>query len=110
MPAHANCRLQAIHHVIDRLVDEMGNDTYNTEHCSALLLDYRRAEGSLQARPNMSGTTEAITQVEEVKRESYGIELSVIQDMLEAGDINRAQARSLRRNIYVMQVDADSGI
>ena len=31
----------------------------------------------------MSGTTEAITQVEEVKRESYGIELSVIQDMLE---------------------------
>ena len=30
--------------------------------------------------------------------------------MYEAGDINRAQARSLRRNIYVMQVDADSGI
>lgn len=103
-------QVEAIHHVIDRLMDEMGNDTYNTEHCSALLLDYRRAEGSLQARPNMSGTTEAITQVEEVKRESYGIELSVIQDMLEAGDINRAQARSLRRNIYVMQVDADSGI
>ena len=103
-------QVEAIHHVIDRLMDEMGNDTYNTEHCSALLLDYRRAEGSLQARPNMSGTTETITQVEEVKRESYGIELSVIQDMLEAGDINRAQARSLRRNIYVMQVDADSGI
>ena len=103
-------QVEAIHHVIDRLMDEMGNDTYNTEHCSALLLDYRRAEGSLQARPNMSGTTEAITQVEEVKRESYGIELSVIQDMLEAGDINRAQARSLRRKIYVMQVDADSGI
>ena len=56
----------------------------------------------------MSGTTETITQVEDVKRESYGIELGVIQDMYEAGDINRA--RSLRRNIYVMQVDADSGI
>ena len=35
-------QVEAIHHVIDRLVDEMGNDTYNTEHCSALLLDYRR--------------------------------------------------------------------
>ena len=58
----------------------------------------------------MSGTTETITQVEDVKRESYGIELGMIQDMYEAGDINRAQARSLRRNIYVMQVDADSGI
>ena len=53
---------------------------------------------------------ETITQVEDVKRESYGIELGMIQDMYEAGDINRAQARSLRRNIYVMQVDADSGI
>ena len=88
----------------------MGQDTYNTEHCSALLLDYRRAAASLQARPTMSGTTETITQVEDVKRESYGIELGMIQDMYEAGDINRTQARSLRRNIYVMQVDADSGI
>lgn len=42
----------------------------------------------------MSGTTETITQVEDVKRESYGIELGMIQDMYEAGDINRAQARS----------------
>ncbi|OZG58885.1 sodium:proton antiporter [Bifidobacterium myosotis] len=103
-------QVEAIHHVIDRLVDEMGLDTYNTEHCSALLLDYRRAEASLQARPNMSGSAAAIAQIEEVKKESYGIELSVIQDMFEAGDINRAQMRSLRRNIYVMQVDADSGI
>ncbi|KAA8825566.1 Na+/H+ antiporter [Bifidobacterium myosotis] len=103
-------QVEAIHHVIGRLVDEMGLDTYNTEHCSALLLDYRRAEASLQARPNMSGSAAAITQIEEVKKESYGIELSVIQDMFEAGDINRAQMRSLRRNIYVMQVDADSGI
>ncbi|MBT1171526.1 Na+/H+ antiporter [Bifidobacterium sp. SO4] len=103
-------QVEAIHHVIDRLVDEMGQDTYNTEHCSALLLDYRRAEASLQSRPNMSGSAAAITQIEEVKKESYGIELSVIQDMFEAGDINRAQMRTLRRNIYVMQVDADSGI
>lgn len=103
-------QIEAIHHVIDRLVDEMGRDTYNTEHCSALLLDYRRAEASLKARPTMSGSAAVIGQVEEVKRESYGIELRVIQDMLEAGDISRPQAKILRRNIYVMQVDADSGI
>ena len=45
-------QVEAIHHVIGRLIDEMGQDTYNTEHCSALLLDYRRAEASLQARPD----------------------------------------------------------
>jgi CPA1 family monovalent cation:H+ antiporter len=103
-------QVEAIHHVIGRLIDEMSNNTYDTEQCSALLLDYRRAEASLQSRPSMGGSAAAITQVEEVKRESYGIELGVIQDMFEAGDITRAQARTLRRNIYVMQVDADSGI
>ena len=43
-------------------------------------------------------------------RESYGIELGIIQDMLEAGDITRAQAKALRRNVFVMSVDADSSI
>ena len=88
----------------------MTKDTYNTEFCSALILDYRRAEASLKSRPNMEGSTEAANQAADIKRDSYGIELGVVQDMLEAGDITRAQAKALRRNIYVMQVDADSGI
>ena len=100
----------AIDNVIDHLYDEMGKSTYNTEYCSALLLDYRRAEATLKARPNMGATTEMITQIEEIKRESYGIELSVIQDMLEADDITRSQARQLRKNVYVMSVAADSSI
>ena len=45
-----------------------------------------------------------------MKRESYGIELGVIQDMYEAGDITRAQSKQLRRNVYVMSVDADAQI
>ena len=100
----------AIDNVIDHLYDEMGKSTYNTEYCSALLLDYRRAEATLKARPNMGATTEMITQIEEIKRESYGIELGVIQDMLEADDITRSQARQLRKNVYVMSVAADSSI
>ena len=100
----------AIDNVIDHLYDEMGKSRYNTEYCSALLLDYRRAEATLKARPNMGATTEMITQIEEIKRESYGIELSVIQDMLEADDITRAQSRQLRKNVYVMSVAADSSI
>lgn len=101
-------QLHAFDHVIDRLYEEMTHDQYNTEHCSMLLLDYRRAESALRARPNMGGSAEAIAKAEDVKRESYGIELGVIQDMYEAGDITRAQAKALRRNVYVMSVDADS--
>ena len=103
-------QLDAIDHVIARLMEEMRHTRYNTEHCSALLLDYRRAEATLRARPTVAGGAAAITQAEDIKRESYGIELGLVQDLLEAGDITRAQARALRRNIYVMQVDADSGI
>ncbi|KAA8816617.1 sodium:proton antiporter [Bifidobacterium callitrichos] len=103
-------QVEAIEHVIAMLEEEMTYDRYNTEFCSALILDYRRAEGSLKARPNVQGSAAAVGRAEEVKKESYGIELGVVQDMLEAGDISRSQARALRRNIYVMQVDADSGI
>ena len=103
-------QVDAIEYVIDRLYEEMGGDTYNTEHCSGLLLDYRRSESALRARPNMGISAEAQEQAEEVKRESYGIELGVIQDMYEAGDITRAQSKQLRRNVYVMSVDADAQI
>ena len=103
-------QVDAIEHVIDRLYEEMGRDTYNTEHCSALLLDYRRGEATLRARPNVGTSAEAQAQAEDVKRESYGIELGVIQDMYEAGDITRAQSKQLRRNVYVMSVDADAQI
>ena len=103
-------QLDAIEHVIDRLYEEMRRSRYNTEHCSALLLDYRRGEAALRARPNMGGSAQTIVQAEDVKRESYGIELGVIQDMVESGDITRAQAKALRRNVYVMSVDADSSL
>ena len=103
-------QLDVMEHVVDRLYEEMGRGTYRTEHCSALILDYRRAEGALKSRPNMGGSAKAIAQAEEIKRESYGIELGIIQDMLEAGDITRAQAKALRRNVFVMSVDADSSI
>ena len=75
---------------------------------STLILDYRRAEASLRNRPNVSDSAEAIMQTEQAKRDSYAIELGIIQDMFEAGTINRTQMRQLRRNVYVMQVDAES--
>ncbi|MBT1181824.1 Na+/H+ antiporter [Bifidobacterium sp. CP2] len=103
-------QVEAIEHVIAMLEEEMTYDRYDTEFCSALILDYRRAEASLKSRPNVAGSAVAASQAEEVKKQSYAIELGVVQDMLEAGDISRSQAKELRRNIYVMQVDADSGI
>ena len=101
-------QIETMDYVIDRLYEEMGRNEYSTEYCSALILDYRRAEASLRMLPDVGESAAAIAQIEEVKRESYAIELSVIRDMLDNGDITRLQAKELRKNVYVMQVDADS--
>ena len=66
------------------------------------------SKSTLRNRPNVSDSAEAIMQTEQAKRDSYAIELGIIQDMFEAGTINRTQMRQLRRNVYVMQVDAES--
>nr|WP_196779127.1 Na+/H+ antiporter [Bifidobacterium choloepi] len=101
-------QIDAIDYVIDRLYEEMAGDKYSTEACSSLLLDYRRAEASLKSRPDVVNSAQLVRQIEDYKRESYGIELGVIQDMYENGDITRAQSRALRRNVYIMSVDADA--
>jgi CPA1 family monovalent cation:H+ antiporter len=101
-------QLNALEYVIDHLYDEMGQNPDDTEYCSALILDYRRAEAALRARPSVAVSTKLLTQIDEAKHESYAIELGIIRDMVESGEVSRAQAKHLRRNVYVMQVDADS--
>ncbi len=103
-----NLQLNALEYVIDHLYDEMGQNPDATEYCSALILDYRRAEAALRARPSIGGNAKLLTQIDEARHESYAIELGIIRDMVESGEISRAQAKHLRRNVYVMQVDADS--
>lgn len=76
----------------------------------AVVLDERGTVIGRGRNRREAGHDRSIAQAEEIKRESYGIELGIIQDMLEAGDITRAQAKALRRNVFVMSVDADSSI
>lgn len=103
-------QIDAFDRVIDWLYEQMAQDTYPTEYVSMLLMDYRRAEAALKSRPNMAGSMELLESIDRAKRESYGIELGVIQGMLEDGQITRAQARALRKNVYVMSVDADASV
>lgn len=94
-----NLELGAFDHVIDRLYEEMSSNTYGTEYVSSLLMDYRRAEAALKSRPNMANSASLVTQIEDVKRESFGIELSVIQNMVEAGDITRAGTSATQERV-----------
>ena len=99
--------IEVIQHVIERLYNVMSNQEYAAEYCSALLREYRSVERLLRSRPNVSLSVRLIENIEEVKRESYAIELRIIHDMYEAGDITRVQERQLRNNVYVMNVDTN---
>ena len=111
MFAHTR-RLQvaAIDYTINKLYGELGSGRFKTENVSGMIIDYQRAKAALQSRPNVGYSARAQNQAEEIKKESYAIELRIIQDMADEGEISRTEARSLRRNVYVMQVDADSGV
>ena len=105
-------RLQtaAIDSMIRRLYTEMGSSRYRAEDISTLIIDYERARAALSTRPTIGLNAHLLSDMDEIRREAYAIELGVITDMLENDEISRAQARQLRRNIYVMQVDADSSV
>ncbi len=102
--------IDVIHSVVKRLYQEMHKETYNTEHCSTLLREYRANEALLRSRPNVAMSVKMIERIDDVKRESYAIELRIIHEMYEAGDITRAQERQLRNNVYVMSVDANADV
>lgn len=103
-------QIDAMEYVIERLYLETYHDTYNTEHCTSLMFEYRKVEGLLRARPSMAMGARLTECVEEVKRVSYATELRIIHEMYEAGEITRVQERQLRNNVYVMNVDADSDL
>ncbi|WP_414630305.1 cation:proton antiporter [Bifidobacterium actinocoloniiforme] len=96
------------HHVVEQLYAELGKGRYKTEDLLATIINHQLIESSAEGRTEFGETPKIRESVEEVKSEGYTVELSVIQDMVEAGEISRGQARDLRRNVYVMQVDTDS--
>lgn len=103
-------QIGAIDHVIEQLYRAMRSDEYPTEYCTMLLRDYQRSRARLSSRSDIVNRVKMAPQIDEAKQESYSIELGVIQDMLGNGEITRSQAKHLRRNVYVMQVDAESGM
>ena len=97
-------------YVIEKLYAELEAERFRTEDVMTLIIDYQRLQSSLRARPSMNTTAQLLTQVRDVQREGYDIELSIIQQEFEAGSLSRGQVRQLHRDVYVMQVDTDSAI
>ncbi|OZG51094.1 sodium:proton antiporter [Bombiscardovia coagulans] len=96
------------HHIVEQLYAELGKGRFKTEDLLTTIINHQLIESSAQGKTSIEGGAGLRRKTEEIMREGYSIELSVIQDMVEAGEISRSQARDLRRNVYIMQVDNDS--
>ena len=98
------------HFLIEKLYSELGKGRFKTEDLLNTIINHQMIESSAEGKTEYAGIPAVRDQVEEAKREGYAIELSQIQDMVESGEISRTTARKMRRNVYVMQVDADSAL
>ena len=98
------------HFLIEKLYSELGKGRFKTEDLLNTIINHQMIESSAEEKTEYAGMPAVRDQVEEAKREGYAIELSQIQDMVESGEISRTTARKMRRNVYVMQVDADSAL
>jgi len=98
------------HFLIEKLYAELGKGRFKTEDLLTTIINHQMIESSAEGRTDYSGMPAVRDNVEEAKHEGYAIELGQIQDMFEAGEISRSLAKELRRNVYVMQVDADSAL
>ena len=98
------------HFLIEKLYAELGKGRFKTEDLLTTIINHQMIESSAEGRTDYSGIPAVRDNVEEAKHEGYAIELGQIQDMFEAGEISRSLAKELRRNVYVMQVDADSAL
>ncbi|MCP8614902.1 cation:proton antiporter [Bifidobacterium asteroides] len=98
------------HFLIEKLYSELGKGRFKTEDLLNTIINHQMIESSAEGKTEYAGIPAVRDQLEETKREGYAIELSQIQDMVESGEISRTTARKMRRNVYVMQVDADSAL
>lgn len=108
--AGRHLQMEMNHFLVEKLYAELGTGRFKTEDLLATIINRQMVESTAEGRPDYTGMPAVRDHVEEAKREGYTIELGEIQDMYESGEISRSMARELRRNVYVMQVDADSAL
>lgn len=103
-------RLQVSTHgyVVDKLHAMMTDEEVPTEDVSKLLVEYEAALAALRRKtPSVTTSFKIIDQTDDVRRLAYQLELEEIQKMYERGRIDRQAAKSMRDNVYLMQMDLE---
>lgn len=101
-------QIEVAKRVIMRLQSEMAESDIPTETYSALILEYQNFLSTLKAAsPSITAITNSQSCDDQVLRLALRLELEQIQRAYEEERLSRAEARHLRQNVALMQLDLD---
>lgn len=102
---------KAFEDVLARLRVRLDDPAYRTEHVSALMVEVQRdLRRTRRAGRGIASAAHAEDKATEVRRLACLLELDHIQDMYEAGRIDRATAKMMRENVNLMQLDLEDRV
>lgn len=102
-------QMETLQYVIGILHQMIGDSDVPTEDASKLILQYENLLAKLrQSKRTVMSTFETVDKADDVRRVAYQIELEQIQKMYEEDRISRHEARNMRENVQLMQMDLEN--
>lgn len=81
------------------------------ENVSSLVMEYQRTVSMLRsANPSITAFTRTADKAIEIERLGLQLELEQIQSRYEEGDLCRAEAKRMRENVNLMQLDLEDNV
>ncbi|MDD6461921.1 MAG: sodium:proton antiporter [Bifidobacteriaceae bacterium] len=91
---------------IDHLFDLVNDPRHDAACVTELMGEYRASLAATRLRGRTPEQREKLaTQIAQVRSEAFRIELETIRDLLDEQRITRDQAKTMRRNVHLMEAD-----
>lgn len=106
-----NLRIKSENYALRCMKEQVKNEFVNTELASKVVLEYERSLTSLtQTMPSVTVAIDAIDASTEVQMYAYTIELDKIHELQETGELSRSNAKKMRENVSLMQLELQDAI
>lgn len=106
-----NLRIASERYALSRMKEQVKNEFINTELASKVVLEYEKSLTSMtQSLPSVTVAIDAIDASADVQLYAYSIELDKIHELQESGKLSRSNAKKMRENVTLMQLELQDAI
>ena len=108
---YSDLRSKCAEHALEKLARRAGEDVDNAERVSSLMRDYRLDMArTLAYTPQLEDVARADAQAAQLRLEALRWENELIEEQLDAGEIDEPTAKAMRRTVAVIRFDAEDMI